>query len=121
MDNAQFRQLEEGFWQAAGDPLRYAKHLSGDVVHVFPGWGIVERDPALEGVRTARPWQDVVLEQMRVVPLGKDGAAVVYEARARRSSQGEYTAAVTSVYRREGGHWRLVIHQQTPLGGTAPG
>ena len=120
MSDAQLQQLEEGFWQAAGDPARYAEHLAADAVHVFPGWGIADREAVLEGVAGAQPWQAAALHHVRIVPLGEDAAAVVYEARATRAEQAEYTAAITSVYRREGDEWKLVVHQQTPIGDTPP-
>lgn len=116
MTSATLRRLEEAFWQAAGDPARYAAQLAEDAVHVFPGWGIADRTRVLEGVREAQPWQEVVMEHARAVPLGDAAAALIYKARARRSGRDEYVAAITSVYRREGAQWKLVIHQQTPLG-----
>lgn len=116
MSESTIRQLEDGFWRAAGDAVRYAQDLAADAVHVFPGWGIADRDAVLEGVAGAQAWADVALENVRIVPLGDDAAALVYEARAHRSDQPEHHAAITSVYRREADGWKLVIHQQTPLG-----
>jgi hypothetical protein len=108
-------RLEEGFWRAAGDGRRYADNLASDAVHIIPGWGIAERDPVVAAVDDADAWQAFELEDLRVVNLGDDAAALVYTARAERPEQGVYVAAITSVYRRDAEDWKLVVHQQTPL------
>jgi hypothetical protein len=112
----QLLALEEGFWRAAGSRDAYAVHLADDAVHVFPGWGVAADDErVLAAVDEARPWQSFSIEEPRLVELGPAAAALVYTARARRQGQDEYVAAMTSVYRRTGDRWALVIHQQTPL------
>jgi ketosteroid isomerase-like protein len=106
--------LEEAFWRAAGDADAYASHLAADAVHVFPAWGVAEREAVLAGVRSAAPWTSFAIEEPRVVALGDDAAALVYVARATRGGE-EYHAAITSVYRSRDDGWELVVHQQTPL------
>ena len=107
--------LEETFWQASGDRDLYESNLAADAVHVFPGWGVADGERVLEAVAAAEPWERFELEEPRVVELGGDAAALVYTARAKRAGQDEYVAAMTTVYRRDGDDWKLVIHQQTPL------
>jgi hypothetical protein len=109
-------ELERGFWRAAGDREAYAEGLAQDALHVFPGWGIADRGQVLDGVEKAAPWSSFTIDDPRIVMLGPDTAALVYVAQADRGAAFVYRAAVTSVYRREGGKWRLVVHQQTPLG-----
>lgn len=108
-------QLERAFWRAAGDRKAYAEHPADDALHIFPGWGIVDREAALEGAASAQPWQDVTIDDVRIVVLGDEAAALIYTARAQRESGPPYTAAISSVYRRNGDAWRLVVHHQTPL------
>ena len=112
---ATLAQLEDEFWNAAGDRDRYAAALADDAVHVFPGWGIAQRNAVLDGVAAADPWERVEIDDPQVVPLGDDAAALIYEARAQRGDGSPYVAAITSVYRRAGNGWMLVVHQQTPL------
>jgi hypothetical protein len=108
--------LEEAFWRAAGHRDAYAAHLAADAVHVFPGWGVTaDNERVLQAVETVDPWETFSIEDVRVVELGEHVSALVYTARARRAGQDEYVAAMTSVYRRAGEGWQLVIHQQTPL------
>jgi hypothetical protein len=107
--------LEDVFWRAAGNRDRYEENMARDAVHVFPGWGVSDPEPVLEAVASVEPWERFEVEEPRLVELGRDAAALVYTARARRAGQDEYVAAMTTVYRREGDAWKLVIHQQTPL------
>lgn len=107
--------LEEIFWRAAGNRDLYADNIAADAVHVFPGWGVSDPEPVLEAVADVAPWERFEIQEPRLVELGKDAAALVYTARAKRAGQGEYVAAMTTVYRRDGDTWKLVIHQQTPL------
>ena len=115
MNVAELLELEEGFWRASGDRQRYEANLADDAVHVFPGWGIAEREPVLDEVVRAEPWERFEIDDPRIVELSDDVAALVYTASAQRAGQDEYRAAMMSVYRRKDDGWELVLHQQTPL------
>ena len=106
--------LEESFWRASGSRERYEENLAADAVHVFPGWGITERERAVSAAAEAAPWDEFHIDDPQLVELSDGVAALVYTARAVRGGN-PYVAAMTSVYRREDGGWRLVLHQQTPL------
>lgn len=107
-------RIEEAFWRAAGDRDRYERNLSADAIHIFPGWGIADRDAVLAGVADAAPWQRFQIEHPRFVSVGDEAIALVYTAHAQRAGEPGYEAAITSVYRRRGTTWELVLHQQTP-------
>jgi ketosteroid isomerase-like protein len=108
--------LEEGFWRSAGNRDSYAANLADDALHVFPGWGLTaENERILEAVESVDPWEAFRIDDLRVVDLGDEAAALVYTAHAHRAGQDEYVAAMTSVYRHDADGWKLVIHQQTPL------
>jgi hypothetical protein len=108
-------ELERGFWEAAGDRQAYAANLAAGAVHVLPGLGIADRETVLRGVAGADRWESYEILDARIVAAGEEAAALVYRARARRAGQPEYRAAITSLYRRDGDAWKLVLHQQTPL------
>jgi hypothetical protein len=106
--------LEERFWRAARDA--FAVHLADDSVHVFPGWGVTrDNERLLQAIESVDPWASFELLEPILLELGEGAAALVYTARAHRAGQDEYVAGMTSVYRRTGDGWKLVIHQQTPL------
>ena len=53
-----------------------------------------------------------------MVAVGDGGAALVYQAKAFRDADSPpFVAAMTSVYAREAGRWRLVLYTQTPVPG----
>jgi hypothetical protein len=109
--------LEEGFWRSAGSRHSYETRLADDAVHVFPGWGVTgDNERVLQAVEAVEPWESFSIESPRLVELGEGVAAIVYTTHARRAGEDEYVAAITSVYRRADEGWKLVIHQQTPLG-----
>lgn len=108
-------ELERGFWKAAGDRRAYAANLAADAVHVLPGLGIADRDTVLQEVAGADRWESYEISDAQLVGAGDTAAALVYRARARRAGQPEYRAAITSLYRREGDAWKLLLHQQTPI------
>jgi uncharacterized protein (TIGR02246 family) len=106
---------ERRLWEAAGDRDAYAAGITDDAVHVFPGWGIVGREPVLEAIASASPWESYTMDDLHVVELGPSSAALVYKTRALRAGAEPYEAAITSVYVERDGAWRLAVHQQTPL------
>jgi hypothetical protein len=113
---AELLALEEVFWRAAGgDRDSYEANLASDAVHVFPGWGVTDRERVLRAVENEEPWESFTIDDPQVVSLGEDAAALIYTTRANRAGQTPYVAAITTVYRHQGGSWQLVVHQQTPL------
>jgi uncharacterized protein (TIGR02246 family) len=117
MASDEIRQLEQRFWEAAGDAERYAAGLAPDAIHVLPGLGVVSRAQVLEGVAGAQPWEAFTMHDVQTAWLGDDVVALVYTASARRAGRAPYRAWITSVYRRCDGRWQLALHQQTPLEG----
>lgn len=111
----ELREMEDGFWRVDED--HYRNGLADDVVMVFGGMGTLDRDAALASVADAPPWEEWSYDDVHVRRLGDTGALITYRTTARRpGSDGPYEAFLTSVYRREDGRWRLVLHQQTPTG-----
>jgi hypothetical protein len=108
-------EAEGEFWRAAGDRERYATNLAADAIHVFPGWGVAKREAVLSGVAEAEPWTTFSIEDPELLILSDESAALVYRARAQRGNEPPYEAAITSVYRRCDGSWKLALHQQTWL------
>ena len=113
MDLKDIRKIEELFWRSASDPDAYAAHLAPDAVHVFPGWGAVDRETVLRGVADARPWATFEILEPTVIQVSATSAAIVYMALARRDGKDPYQVAISSVYRFRAGRWELVLHQQT--------
>lgn len=109
--------LERRPWNA--DETFYRETLSEEAVLVLPEpTGVLDRPAALESVGDGDRWRRVDVADERLVDVGSDAVQVIYRARAERSEDGsEYAALVTTTSVREDGSWRLVSHQQTPVGG----
>lgn len=71
------------------------------------------------------PWKSFELSKVDVLPAGEGGAVISYLARATRPPAGpkqgrreeeedvEFEALCSSVWRIEGGKWKMCFHQQT--------
>ena len=111
--------IEEAAWRAlstSGDAAAeyYAHRLASDVLVLLPGGMVVDdRDQVIASMGGA-PWTSFHLSDVRALPLGDDGAILAYHVDARRGDD-EYEALLTSTFRKEGGEWRLTVHQQTPV------
>jgi hypothetical protein len=107
-------ELERGFWEADAD--YYDRNLAPDAVMVLPDpAGLMDRDAVIQTIGASSRWVDLRMDDVQMIRLGQDVAALVYQAAARRSDEGSrYTALVTSLYARDAGAWKLALHQQTP-------
>ena len=106
--------LERAFWGAAGNGAVYRDNFADDGVCVFP-MGVFDKETTMAAVDAAEPWVEVLLDDVKTIPLAGDATSVIYRATARRRSDGEpYKAHIASTYVRRGGTWLLTVHQQTP-------
>jgi hypothetical protein len=111
--------LEKQGWEALssdGDTGRsfYASVLREDAMMIFPGGMCIDgREHILQSLGP-QPWETFDIENPRVVPLAHNVAAVVYRVTARRKGSPPYVALISSTYVQDG-HWKLVLHQQTPV------
>jgi hypothetical protein len=111
-------ELERASWEAlttagAASPY-YDRELARDVLMLMPGGMVIDDRATVVDSMKGEPWSSYDLGEMRVFPLGDDAAVVWYSGRATRGDH-EYAALFNSTYVREGGNWRLAVHQQTPM------
>jgi hypothetical protein len=111
--------LERAGWEALSTDGEVAGRfydgvLADEPVFVLPGGLVLDDRDLIVGSMGGAAWDDHTLRDERIVTLGTGAVAVVYRAEAERGGQG-YEALVTSTYVRDGGSWRLAVHQQTPL------
>jgi hypothetical protein len=118
-DHDELWELERAGWAALSTDGEVASRfydevLADEPVFVLPGGLVLDDRDVIIGSMGGAPWDDHTLSDERTVPLGSGTAAVIYRAEAARGGQG-YEALVTSTYVRDGGPWRLAVHQQTPI------
>lgn len=110
--------VERRFWEAAGDAGFYERNMSAEGLLLLP-IGLLDRDATLDAVGESEPWSTYEFEDLTVHELGLEGAVVCYGVVASRDGdETPYRALVSTTYRRAGGGWELVVHQQTPLAET---
>lgn len=114
------RDLEAQGWQTlalSGEEARefYGRVLDDEPVFLLPGDLVLDDRQAVVDAMSGQPWESYELLDVRELRPEDDVAIVVYRVTARRSGDAEYGALCSSTYARRGEHWRLVLHQQTPV------
>ena len=107
--------LEREGWEALSGPngaTFYEEVMHDDGFMVFPGL-TMDKPASLEAIRQAGPWSSYELTDVRVARVG-DSGVVTYKAVGQRTGRPPYQAVMSSVYVRQGGRWRLLLHQQSP-------
>ncbi|MCJ1443657.1 MAG: hypothetical protein MMC23_004157 [Stictis urceolatum] len=113
-------KLEQSTWEAlkrhGSDLLPY---LSADCTMHFPLGASLSTnlEPSISDVLAADayvPWKHYEMLDVKVIPVGKEGAVISYKVTAWRGDE-EMEALVGSTWRLEVGEWKLVFHQQTPF------
>jgi hypothetical protein len=79
--------------------------------------GVSDREAVAGTVTDAQRWRNVRLEVEGVLQPTDAVAILTYRASATSPNDEPYRALVSSGYVKRGGDWKLMFHQQTPLGG----
>jgi hypothetical protein len=109
-----FLELERKFWlQGAGF---YRENLSEESIMLFPGAGLMRRAEIIEGIEKGPRWREVRIHDEHLLDLGPDARLLCYQVTARRDGEAPYSALASSTYVRRDNTWRLIFHQQSPLG-----
>ena len=106
--------IEERLW--TGGPDAYRNHLDDECLVAFTGMAGVSTREEIAGTAAGGRWRDLEIDVKGLVRPSDDVAILTYEASAARDGAEEYRALVSSGYARRDGAWKLVFHQQAPLG-----
>ena len=107
-------KTEEGLW--TGGVEAYEEYLDVDCIMAFPPpVGIMRRKSILDSISKASRWTAVEMVDRQLSRPREDIAVLGYRARAKRGEE-SYGAMCTSVYVARDARWRMVQHQQTPIG-----
>ncbi|MEZ0340087.1 nuclear transport factor 2 family protein [Mycobacterium sp. pV006] len=110
--------LEHAGWKSlcdgTGDTF-YGELMTDDAVMVLANGMVMDRATVAASLGQSPPWQRYEIGDVRVIPIADDAAALVYTGTAWRNGQADpFVAAMSSVYRRAGDSWKLVLYQQSP-------
>jgi Domain of unknown function (DUF4440) len=114
-DDMEFWRIEERFWLGGEEFFR--ERLDAECMMVFPQpVGILAGNGILKSLKGAPRWESVEMAD-RHTARTEGLATLAYLAEGRRQGRPAYRALCSSTYARcGGGDWRLVQHQQTPIG-----
>ena len=116
MDDEAVWSLEERFWK--GDEDFYSATLAPECIMAFPApAGIMTGAQIVESLKGAPRWSSISMEERRTARPAAGLVIIAYRAEAKRAGADPYCACCTSTYGRTTDGWRLLQHQQTPLGG----
>lgn len=108
--------LEKQGWAALCDGTAadfYGSLMTDDGVMVLANGQVMTRDEVVAALRDSPTWKSFEMADPRPVPVGTDVTALVYTASAHRDGGPPFVAAMSSVYVRRAGSWRLALYQQT--------
>lgn len=111
--------MPEPIWEAErslwlGGRLAYATHMAPDFLLALPPpIGVLAMNQVLDSISSVPRWQSVEMRDCQAVG-GGETMVLAYRATAARDRE-SYRALCTSTWRRDGGMWKLIQHQQSPL------
>lgn len=106
--------LEERFWTSGAGHYREA--LDPECVMAFPApAGIIQGPGIARSLAGASRWSSIGMAERHVGRPAEGLLVLAYKAEGRRGCAAHYRAYCTSTYRKDGDHWRLFQHQQTPV------
>jgi hypothetical protein len=119
MNSTEIFEIERSLW--SNDPTIYRERLHDDALLVFRETGVITRDDAVAAIRELNSlnhyWAEVSFADQRVLSPTSDTCILVYRAIARWNyADSPQTVLCSSIYTERSGQWRVVFHQQTPVG-----
>lgn len=91
----------------------YEDTMTEDGLMVLVNGMVLDRGAVVATLADSPNWDSYEISDTRVIPLGREAAALVYWVRARRGNADPFEAWMCSTYRLVGGEPRLALHQQT--------
>jgi hypothetical protein len=90
--------------------------MAADALMVFPPpAGILKDEAIVDGLRQGPRWRSVEMTETAETTAG-DAVVLAYRAVGQRDGAEPYTAYCSSTYVRGEDGWKLLGHQQTPVG-----
>lgn len=110
-------ELEHAGWASlcdgTGDTF-YGAVMTDDAVMVLANGMVMDRDTVTSALGQSPPWQRYEIDDVRLIQISADTAALVYTGRGWREDDDEpFVGAMSSVYHRSGGRWKLALYQQS--------
>ncbi|WP_041782582.1 nuclear transport factor 2 family protein [Mycolicibacterium chubuense] len=109
--------LEHAGWKSlcdgTGDEF-YGGVMTDDAVMVLANGMVMDRETVTAALGQSPPWARYEIADVRLVPIGRDTAALVYTGTGWRDGDDQpFVGAMSSVYHRTGDRWKLALYQQS--------
>lgn len=109
--------LEHAGWKSlcdgSGDTF-YSGVMTDDAVMVLANGMVMDRDTVTAALGQSPPWARYQIDDVRLIQISQDTAALVYTGTGWRNGPGEpFVGAMSSVYHRTGTGWKLALYQQS--------
>ncbi|PRC42745.1 DUF4440 domain-containing protein [Mycobacterium sp. ITM-2017-0098] len=110
-------ELEHAGWKSlcdgSGDAF-YGGVMTADAVMVLANGMVMDRDAVTSALGESPPWARYEIEDVRLIEISDDTAALVYTGTGWRAESDEpFVGAMSSVYHRTGNGWKLALYQQS--------
>ena len=109
--------LEHGGWRSlcegTGDRF-YGDVMTEDALMVLANGAVMDRPTVVSALGQSPPWARYAIDDVRVITIAPDAAALVYTGTGWRDGEDEpFVGAMSSVYHRTDDGWKLALYQQT--------
>ncbi|BBX89476.1 nuclear transport factor 2 family protein [Mycolicibacterium boenickei] len=92
----------------------YGELMLPEAVMVLANGMVMDRNTVVSALAQSPPWRAYEISGVRLIVLDDDNAALVYTGTAYRDEEEPaFVGAMSSVYNRVDGVWKLALYQQT--------
>ncbi len=92
----------------------YGELMLPEAVMVLANGMVMDRNTVVSALVQSPPWRAYEISGVRLIVLDEDNAALVYTGTAYRDEEEPaFVGAMSSVYNRVDGVWKLALYQQT--------
>ncbi|MCA4721334.1 nuclear transport factor 2 family protein [Mycolicibacterium fortuitum] len=92
----------------------YGELMLPEAVMVLANGMVMDRNTVVAALAESPPWRAYELSGVHVIVLDDDNAVLVYTGTAYRDEEEPaFVGAMSSVYHRVDGDWKLALYQQT--------
>jgi hypothetical protein len=110
-------ELEHAGWKSlcdgTGDTF-YGGIMTEGAVMVLANGMVMDRTTVISALGESPPWSRYEIDDVRLIPISEDTAALVYTGSGWRGESGEpFVGTMSSVYHRTSDGWKLALYQQS--------
>jgi hypothetical protein len=113
-------ELERAGWDSlcnATGSAFYGRLMLADAVMVLANGMVMDRDTAMSALSQSPPWRSYAIDDVRQVQVDDDNVVLVYTGTGyREGDEPAFVGAMSSVYHRTDGGWKLALYTQTRIG-----